>query len=138
MIKLIFGLKNWLWKLNVLYFLLPSIMFPYDLRVIKKSLWVVLFGCKKLLSFNCHTMKFQNCHHTNKMSEKICWLSIFGLYVIILRSETLLFMTFWPHLSGSDVHIFHFCLIYCQKKFFQLIHLLTNPNCVINTKNQNV
>ena len=31
----------------------------------QKILWEYSFGCKNLLNFTCHTMKFHNCHHPN-------------------------------------------------------------------------
>ena len=31
----------------------------------KNSLRKLFFGCKNLLNFICHTLKFHNCHHTS-------------------------------------------------------------------------
>ena len=31
----------------------------------QKILWGCSFGCKNLLNFNCHTMKFGDCHYPN-------------------------------------------------------------------------
>ena len=30
----------------------------------QKILWKSLLGCKNLLNFTCHTIKFDNCHHS--------------------------------------------------------------------------
>ena len=32
----------------------------------QKILWEYSFGSRNLLNFNCHTMKFHNCHHANR------------------------------------------------------------------------
>ena len=32
----------------------------------QKILWECSFGCKILLNFTCHTMKFDNCYHSNR------------------------------------------------------------------------
>ena len=44
----------------------------------QKILWECSFGCKNLLNFTCHTMKFHNCHQTN------VYFFSFQLWIIIL------------------------------------------------------
>ena len=54
MIKLIFGRKDWFWKVNMVNFVLQRIK-----KTLRMFIWI-----KSLLNFNWYTTKFQNRHST--------------------------------------------------------------------------
>ena len=76
------------------------------LQDVKKSFWEILFGWKNLLIFMCHTMKFQNCHHTNlhtlkfNIDSNIC--QIFSILLMWSTCSTFFFF-FWLQAKRENV-----------------------------------
>ena len=66
-----FGLKKYceLWKFPIL-----DSSDSKSLTGYQNILWIWLLGCKNLLNFAWHSMKFHNCHHASKeLLENTSW-----------------------------------------------------------------
>ena len=71
----------------------------------QKILWRSSFGCKNLLNFMCHTMKFHNCHHTTWHACSNSRVISGWTRVICSAGKSVKFFTNFPAANSSDREI---------------------------------
>ena len=117
--------KNWLWKLKMpITWLFPN-KFSYNMSKIplRNLIWM-----QKCIEFNCHTMKFHNCHNVH-----ICSVHPMKVWKIINLNPELTFcinfqvimrIIYWTVFHGhlDKIAFMHFLSFLCETFQFSSVN----------------
>ena len=127
MIKLIFSLK-----INFKNGKYPIFDCPQSscLKRYKNILWVSSFGCKNLLNFICHSLKFHNCHHTTV--HKVNSIEYLLIVIVTPIFRNILLAEWCPIFLGIFLRDFSFTAKPHDKSIIKFSELCRFPYFQIN------